>query len=411
MLQFAAERIDITPREPVHMGASGKFTGLSTGIDSPLEANVLCLIDKASEITVVLVSMDLLYPGQTITEAVRREFAHRRGTYIFVTATHTHRAPMTDLNKPNLGKFNAKYVELVVAQLEQVIDNCLASRENVDRVRAGCKTANSSINRRLRKRLVVSRHPRLNSFVIAPNPCGAKDEIVTVVEVHRSSGIACVLWNYACHPVGHPENDRISAHYPGWIRDQIRAQVGDHVPVLFLQGFSGNTRPSGTTRVHSTRRKLRQLISGRLFEDFHEADYARWCDTLSKVVEDARINSTDVPDSPLSVRVTRRAAEDFIEGAPGEMEVAKISLGESIQLFLATGELMVEHGLELRQRFPTAHVMPVGCVGDVLGYLPTQAIQDEGGYEGGGFTSQFNLGPLRSEAAKRLDEMLASFEA
>lgn len=410
-MRFAAASMDITPSGPVHIGASGKFTDVSAGVESPLEANVLCLTDEASETTVVLVSMDLLYPGRKITEAIRQGLAHREGTYAFVAASHTHRAPMTDPDKPTLGHFNTKYVEDTVARLERLIDDCLTRQKDVDRMLAGSADADSSINRRLRKKLVIARHPQMNSVVNAPNPHGPKDEALTVLEIYGNGGLECVLWNYACHPVGHPERDRISAHYPGWIRSQIRSQLDHHIPVLFFQGYSGNTRPSGTTRVHSTRRKLRQLVSGRLFEDFRKEDYARWCNTLTKVLGAAQTSCKHVPHGTLTVRIARRSADDFVDGAPGEMEVARISLGGSVELFLATGELMVEHGLELRRQFPKALVLPVGCVGQVLGYIPTQAIQEEGGYEGGAFTSQFNLGPLRTEAAERLNEMFASLTA
>lgn len=407
-MRFAATSLNITPSKPVHMGASGKFTGLSTGIDSELEANVLCLADETFRTAVVLVSLDLLYPGRPITDAVRRGLSHRKNVNAFVVASHTHRAPMTDPDKPGLGQYNSSYVKSVVARLEPAIDACLGRLQVVDSVRIGSDLADSSINRRLRKRVVVARRLRVNAFVNAPNPAGAKDEVVTVLEVHGTAGVECVLWNYACHPVGYPRSNRISAHFPGLVRDQIRADMGAQLPVLFLQGFSGNVRPAGTARVHSARRKMRQLISGRLFEDFDNSNYSAWCHTLSTVVGAARRNSKELPLDTISVRVAKRPANTFVEDAPGEMEVARISLGDSVELFLATGELMVEQGLKLRRHFQNAYVLPVGCVGETIGYLPTATIQKEGGYEGGAFTTQFGIGPMKIDAPQALDELFTS---
>jgi hypothetical protein len=44
-----------------------------------------------------------------------------------------------------------------------------------------------------------------------------------------------------------------------------------------------------------------------------------------------------------------------------------------------------------RLRAP-ASVIPVGCVGDVFGYLPTSEMVPQGGYEAQGFLPRFGLG-------------------
>lgn len=407
-MKFAAQRVDITPTDPVHLGAAGRPTGLSAGVDSRLEANILCLADEEQDATLVVVSLDLLYPGRPLTDAVREHLSERPGVHAFVCASHTHRGPMTDPHKPALGHYNEAYVTAVIEALEPAIDECVRGLQSVQEFRVGEAVAQSSVNRRVRKRLVVARRPRINSFVHAPNPRGPKDELITVIEIHGESGLECLLWNYACHPVGYPEPDRISAHFPGWVRDHLREGQHDQLPVLFLQGFSGDTRPSGTSHVHSVRGKVLQLIAGKMFEDFRRTDYADWCAELTSSVIAARQNVRGVVIDGMESRVSTRPASDFVEGEPGEVEVARVSLGRSLELFFATGELMVEHGLRLRKELPRSAVVPVGCVGQVIGYLPTREIREEGGYEAGTFTERFGQGPMTEQAGAVLDEMFSS---
>src|SRR5207247_4126446 len=58
-------------------------------------------------------------------------------------------------------------------------------------------------------------------------------------------------WSYACHPVGFPVLNDLSAEYPGLVRHMIRASCGD-IPVVFWQGFSGNIAPLQVLDTHST---------------------------------------------------------------------------------------------------------------------------------------------------------------
>src|SRR5229473_1202467 len=56
--------VDITPRRPVMLGGYNKRTAPFTAIAGNLEANVLLIKGPSSR--VVIVSTDLLYPGETL---------------------------------------------------------------------------------------------------------------------------------------------------------------------------------------------------------------------------------------------------------------------------------------------------------------------------------------------------------
>src|SRR5690606_9733626 len=125
---------------------------------------------------------------------------------IFIAASHTHRAPMTDDTKPKLGLPDGEYMEWVAGELNEAVARVLHSQDAVDvEMRVGTGTADHSINRRLRKRVAVGRRLRINQVVMAPNPSGETDESLGVIAlVNRDEAPVALIWNYACHPVGYP---------------------------------------------------------------------------------------------------------------------------------------------------------------------------------------------------------------
>jgi len=208
----------------------------------------------------VIISLDLLYPGRILRSALESALPELRPDQIFLAATHTHQAPMTDDTKALLGAPDDKYMDMLVLGLSRELRRLLFSEETQIGVfsTAGV-SAKHSINRRFRRRVTLARrspsHWRgppvrlvFNSYLMAPNPHGVTDELITVLISRSPAGRAqFVIWNYACHPVGFPDKDKVAADYPHYVRDILRTTLGvADLPVLFLQGFSGNTRPSAS---------------------------------------------------------------------------------------------------------------------------------------------------------------------
>ena len=91
---------NITPNEPVAL--EGSFTlRISDGVHSPIRASVLIIgagdPDKDKELSVI-VSADLVHIPKVITDRLRDRVAQRipgiNPSRIFISATHTHQAPV-----------------------------------------------------------------------------------------------------------------------------------------------------------------------------------------------------------------------------------------------------------------------------------------------------------------------------
>src|SRR6266852_3290123 len=112
--------VDITPPRPVMLGGYNKRTAPFTAIAGRLEANVLLITGPSSR--VVIVSTDLLYPGETLSaHLVKNLGLADDGDELFFCASHTHFAPMTAPSMPRLGVADAEYVQYVATRITALI--------------------------------------------------------------------------------------------------------------------------------------------------------------------------------------------------------------------------------------------------------------------------------------------------
>ncbi|WP_435743068.1 hypothetical protein [Microbacterium sp. PMB16] len=399
----------ISPDRPVSLGASDSESLPWEGVESDIEVNVLALWSEPAKPSMLVVTLDLLYPGTELRAAVESAAAPLTPDRIIVAASHTHRAPMTDDTKPLLGRPDADYMAWLVGEVTTAVEEALKTVPTPVSLAAGEAVARHSINRRLRKKLVIARRPRINHVVNAPNPEGPTDERLTVLVARDTSDRPiAVVWNYACHPVGGPVRNAVSGHFPGRVRQELRADTEfDGLPVLYLQGFSGDVRPNASAEVHSIRRRLRQLLTGRLFEDMTWPSYRRWCSSLAETVISTVRAAAPIPTTPVEAARTTAPAGRFVEGpAIADVTFGRIALGGSLAVYGVSAEVVVEYAARLRSRESAPFVMCVGCTDQVIGYIPTQGVLDEGGYEAGDYCRSFGL----ERVAPTVDDtMMSSF--
>ena len=396
----------------------------ASGVSERLEANFVVLRDDADSDPIVIISVDLLYPGRVLRAALESALPELRPDQIFLTSSHTHQAPMTDDTKPALGSPNSEYMRILAVNLSKEVKRVIDSDSTqVGIVSTRTLTATHSINRRLKKRWDFSRRPRCpwvavrlglarEFYVMAPNPVGVTDELVTTLISRSPTGQAqFVIWNYACHPVSFPDKNRVAAHFPHYVRDVLRASLGvEDLPVLFLQGFSGNTRPSASID-HGAgwRSKVRAWLFGPYFVNMSWSAYSSWATELGELVETGCATSTRLEDVGLLSRRSVFPSSLFVEGAAeADVSFHAIRFGPAFAIVGVSAEVVAEFAPTVRAMTGSQQVMCVGCLDHPFGYAPTNAILREGGYEGGDYCELFGLGPLVSGVE---EEMIKGFKS
>lgn len=403
--------IDISPESQVSLGAGSVGRGAWLGVTEKVEANLLALWSENDNMPVLVVSVDLLYPGRILRATVEAAAEHLDADHIFLAASHTHQAPMTDDTKPKFGSADADYLiwlaEKISAAVELVLR--LESARPVTLTVARSE-ASHSINRRRFVRFFLAKTLIINSFVSGPNPRGITDESIITASIRTADGNPIALmWNYACHPVGFPLHNTVAAHYPYVIRETARTRFNDAgLPVLFFQGFSGNTRPSATARVHSPSRRVRRLFWGPLFEDMTTQDYAHWSASLARVVMQAFESERPVESDSIATSRVVRPSADFAEQLQTDVSFHGLRVGPDLSILGVSGEAVAEYAPQVRRMAQSEFTFCVGCIDHVFGYIPTGKILAEGGYEGGGYCGKFDLNSINPHIE---DHTLQGFQA
>lgn len=395
IMKLNAATFDITPTSQVDQGAGTAADGVRLSIrnNEPLEVNMLAIWADPDAQPVLMVTLDLLYPGEVIRAAIERAASPLAVDRIVVAASHTHAAPMTDDTKPALGRPDPDYVEWLISQLTPRVRQVLDVSNAVDsQLELGQGQASHSINRRRRVRFLLTRRPRWNIVAIGPNPEGSTDETLIVGAFTDADGVPLAwIWNYACHPVAHPRPRDYSSHYIHHIRQRLRALVDSQVPVLFFQGFSGNTRPAASVGARGWKARIRRIFSGPQFRAMNDREYGKWVGSLAARVVEVASTRGPVSTGAIEVRRLTRPGEDFALGLGRGVSFQMLRFSDDFVLAGVSGEPVAEYAALVREYADSMYTMCVGCIDHVFGYIPTKSMLDEGGYESVDFCEPFSI--------------------
>ena len=399
---------DITPQSPIVLGANGLPREKIGRVDDPLEANIL--IFGPSPNPLVVISCDLLYIGNTLRDMI--EFALGdlvRPERLFMGASHTHRATMTDSTKPALGRTEQGEIQAIAVAISRAVRAVHHQEERLVTAEVGYGHHDAGINRRRRRMLSLDRTGlAVNAVHMAPNRRGPVDRLIRRLRLLNSDGTeAAEVWSTALHPTGNPSRDGVSADFPGRVREAIRKDSGPGVTVAFLQGFSGDIRPNSP----STPWGIRRLLRGRKFVGFTPAQYSAWADELVQSVRS--VEFAPLQGAGISSVRTPVNREVFVHSEVGPRSgwVHGIRLG-GLALVGVPSEVVVEYSSSLetqkRENGGLKHVWGIGCVDHVWGYSPARSMLSEGGYESVGFCAAFAVERVNPNVESELRQALAT---
>lgn len=402
-LAIAAASADITPRKKLPLAGFSSRTGAYAEVADPLEINVLVL--RRGDAAALLLTADLLY----VTEALRLAVAEAVAPYgieadaVFAAASHTHFAPLIDPDKGRLGEYCAEY-DGFVRETACALAADLAARapEPVD-LRYCAAPAHHGVNRRSPARL--GRGVRM-----LPNPGGPRDDTVRVVAFDGPDAPRCLLWNFACHPVLAASREAVSASYPGAVRAALRRALGAELPVLFLQGFCADVNPNLGERPRSALRRLARLVARPRFGQPDPGALDEWERSLGAIVLDAAAPGRGRAVEPeLGSCAVDLPLDAVMDDAPdgARLTAGCLRLGRDLAVAGFSAEVGAGYAAMLQESFGACEVLPTGLLGGVHGYLPTERMRREGGYEAEGFLPYFGLrGGYRAGFSDRVGELM-----
>jgi hypothetical protein len=389
MIAFAAGRVSITPRFPIALAGRGGPPRVAYSAHDELEVNVVAVAENGRYVS-VLVSIDALFVGRELSDLILSECG-RFGVpneAVLIVASHTHSAPALENTKPLLGERSDEHFSEISRRLVHLLADLLQSAPTGATVSRGNSKVHASVNRRRPWFLprLTRRGLDFDRVILAPNPSGPADPNITTFMLNADRPV--VIWHYACHPSGFPDDTKASADFPGVVRAAVRKRFGYDAVVLYLPGFSGDIRPVSGPAVFTAKSFIRSLLQGPKFHSMSSKDWAEWANSIAEDVVAAIERATNLSvDQP--VKCAHRAAllSDLFEGA----DDSRLVEGQTMSLF---GEkitcISAEPLHSLRDLFDPRSIA-IGYSRDVFGYWPQEREVKQGGYEVHGFKELFGI--------------------
>ncbi len=412
-MEVATASVDITPSRLLPTACHGPCNTPSERVAVPLEASITAFREDGR--TLVMVALDWFFvsPG-TRARILERCAGGLDDAGLFVAASHAHTSPATDRTKIGFSAVDEAYVASTEDAIADAVDKILRSGTwHSARLRFTTTACDCAIHRR--RQIWQYSGQRIRQKVAwYPNPEGPRDRDLRLLRVENESGrLLSVIWGVSCHPTAWPRFRELSSDYPGIVRRALQDQAGFDVPVLFLQGFCGDLRPPavGLWRRWGpwTRRFLllaNTLVNGPCFTGFSPDEHQVW---QSGIVECARRALDEAANSkPLVTKLTlhRTSIELSALGLSGETAAITchwFDLAERMRVIGISAEVCWEYAQSIRRAFPAQTIWPVGYIDSVFGYLPTQAMLREGGYEVAGFRKLFGI---KGEFVGNIEEVI-----
>lgn len=394
-------RVKITPEKPLWIAGYAARTQPAEGTLHELWAKALVLETSAGGRAVVITT-DLAGFPKLLADQICADLQTRCGlarSQIMLTSSHTHCGPVLegdayevyvmDAGQPAL---IAEYSRGLRQKIVTIVDEA-CRRLAPTTLWAGVGTADFSVNRRTNPEKTLS-----ESLARGEQPVGPVDHDVPVLAVRDPSGtLRAVAFGYACH------NTTLSilqwcGDYAGFAQLTLeRRHPG--LTAMFHMGCGADQNPLPRRTVELCQQYGTRLAAGV------DAVLASPMRPVAGRLQH-RLEIIDLPygEQPTAAQLKELAAKPgptnyqkrWAERLLGELEAGKTfaksypypiqvwKLGDD-QLWIVLGsEVVVDYALRLKKQYgPTTWV--TSYANDVMCYIPSHRVWQEGGYEAGAF--------------------------
>ena len=239
-LRAGTAKADVTPPLGGHMyGYGDRGDNVSSGVHDRLYAKALVLAagSGAGAREIAIVTLDL---GAFEKDRVRRVKEAVRGAtgieHLFLVASHTHSAPVLELEFPTA---QSPYHLDAERRIAAAVAEARAAMRPA-RLAVGWGQVEEGHNRR---EVLPDGTVHMRWANRERKPTEPVDHALGVIAIDGADGKPiATLVNFACHPVVlGPENLEISADYPGAMMAKVESAIGGQA--MFVQGAAGDINP------------------------------------------------------------------------------------------------------------------------------------------------------------------------
>ena len=386
-------KVDITPEGPVWMSGYAARDRRSEGVYHNLFAKALVLDN--GETQAAIVTTDLIGFDEQKCDEVKERIQDLAGftpDQVILSGTHTHTGPEIEFDPSsyNRDRVNVEYSRELTDTLANLVRAAAEKLEEVtmDFASAPCTIA---VNRRLKTE---------SGIKMRPNPAGITDPVVSVLRASREDGTPlAILMSYPCHPTTLGDY-LIGGDYPGYAQDAVEEAL-EGCTAMFMLGCAGDQKVRNVDGRGGFRKGPFQVAQSIGEELGRAVLLALGGDT--KPVEGLFGMQTETVSLPLQPTPSREEFESWLDDKnrfravwakdmieildSGEnlindrsLTVQVLNIG-SFVLVTLSAEICVGYSLRLKSELAPRPVIISAFTNGMIGYIPTEAMVPEGGYE------------------------------
>lgn len=383
-------KTNITPKESLWLAGYGSRDRPSDGVISDLWIKALALEDKEGRQS-VLVTMDLEEIPKSISERIKTGLSNLYGfsrAQVVLNVSHTHSSPVLEdfgdiypLDSVQRKRIKT-YTDGFVKKVADLVRSAMSSKEPV-KLYSGNGITRFQVNRR------NNTESKLNSLAALEGP---NDYAVPVIKVVNHRGkLMAIAFGYACHNTVLADY-KWSGDYAGFAQEELEKNYPGTI-ALFFQGCGGDLNPLPRRKV-ALARQYGQTLSAAV-----DAVLAEPMRELSAELH-YTYKEIDLPLSPPPTLEELLKAQEQFSGYQKRWVTRQIVIlekggklpstypfplqiwrvGEQTMMMLG-GEPVIEYAVKLKEIFGQ-DIFVLGYSNDVMAYIPSSSIINEGGYEG-----------------------------
>ena len=386
--------VDVTPEYPIRLNGFGGRRKESEGVRQPLWAKAIA-IGTSNQDTVVVITVDTLGIPDDMTErlAAKLQLQGIDRSRLTICASHTHSGPMirncanTLFGEPisdEHWQHILQYTAELELKLEQVATEALADRKPA-KLSWSVGKVDFAFNRRTKG--------------------GPVDHDLPLLAVHDLDGkLRAVFTNYACHCVT-LSDDMISGDWAGYAMDHIQRRNPGCQAMISI-GCGADSNPRGG--VLGSKFDVADSLGNELAEEVQ-----RLLSTELQPLTKAPVSQLERVTLKLAPLPSREQWEEKAKNQNaighhartqlGRMDrgealmteisypIQTVSFGDELAWVFLPGEVVVDYALRLKKELNGGRIWMNAYSSACPGYVPSERILREGGYEGGGAMVYYDI--------------------
>jgi neutral ceramidase len=394
----------ITPRTPMWMSGYASRNKPSQGVVHDLWAKALALKDPTGK-RAILITLDVCGIGRDFSMRVRDTIQERLGLereHIVIACSHTHSGPVVGTNLLAMYKLDAGQRELVTRYAQSLETTLVRISEAAMSSLADAKFSfgngrcDFAVNRRTNKESDV---PALRGRLELKGPV---DHDVPVLRVDRIDGsLIAAIFGYACHCTV-LDGYEFCGDYAGFAQIELERRY-PKAQAMFVAGCGADQNPIPRRSVELASAFGKELAAScidvlggplRPVQGFFRSKFGEIAlafaplPSREEIERDSKSSNFFIASRARLLLETIKQHGSLEKTYPYPVQVWR--LGNLTWIFLG-GEVVVDYSLRIKRNLGSSNTWVSAYCNDVMAYIPSKRVLEEGGYEGGGAMLYYGL--------------------